>query len=201
MSDSDPFSFSPHHSKFQRSVAVSLFSDTLAALALNIQSEGLKDTPRRWVNALLEMTEGYGVNVQDLLKVSFDGQEYDQVVTLSGISFVSLCEHHLLPFIGQAHVAYLPRDNRVVGLSKLARVVEAFARRLQLQERMTQQIAAALWDNLKPHGVAVIVEAEHQCMACRGIRKPGAVMRTSALRGSFMDNADVRAEVFGLLLR
>lgn len=157
--------------------------------------EGLRDTPARVVRAFREMTAGYHEDPVKILSTSFDAT-YDEMVVLKDILFTSLCEHHLLPFIGVATVGYIPRD-RVVGLSKLARVTLCFARRLQLQERMTTQIANALMDNLHPLGVGVIVRAQHQCMACRGVSLAGATMVTSALYG-MMREGTVREEFLRL---
>ncbi len=159
------------------------------------ERDGLRDTPGRVVRALEEMTSGYGENPAQILERRFDAT-YDEMVVLKGIDFVSLCEHHLLPFIGTAAVGYIPRD-KVVGLSKLARLVHCFARRLQLQERMTRQVVDALQENLNPVGAGVIVQAAHQCMACRGVKLSGATMVTSALVGE-MQAPEVRAEFLRL---
>lgn len=164
--------------------------------------QGMQDTPARVVRALREMTDGYSVDVRALLTTTFDAHGYDQIVALSKIPYTSLCEHHLLPFSGVAGVAYLPGEGdaaRVVGLSKLARVVEVYARRFQLQERMTQQIADAVHVHLHARGVAVVVQGTHACMSCRGVRKPGAVMTTSVMLGRFREDASARAEVLALL--
>lgn len=160
--------------------------------------EGLLDTPKRVLKSFKEMTTGYDVDPATLLATTFAGESYDGVVCCDGIEFTSLCEHHLLPFMGRAHIAYIPKD-RVVGLSKLARLVDCYARRLQIQERMTQQIAFALEQHLRPNGVAVVVEARHECMACRGVRKPGAMMRTSSLSGAFRKEGPARSEFFSLV--
>jgi len=168
----------------------------LAMLGEDPLREGLLDTPRRVIKALVEMTRGYHENPVEILKARFEA-DYDQMVVLRGIGFTSLCEHHLLPFIGTATVGYIPRD-RVVGLSKLARLTLCFARRLQLQERMTTQIANALAEHLKPLGVGVVVRAEHQCMACRGVKASGATMVTSALLGEMREDPAVRAEFLRL---
>lgn len=162
------------------------------------EDEGLHDTPRRVADALLEMTRGYNVDPGELLGVTFS-EKCEDIVALAHIPFVSLCEHHLLPFVGHAGVAYIPSRGRVVGLSKLARLVDCYAKRLQLQERMTNQIADAIQTHLDPVAVAVVVEAEHQCMACRGASKPGAVMLTSSMHGSFRDKPAARHEVLQLL--
>lgn len=161
--------------------------------------EGIEATPGRAARALLEMTSGYDVDVAGLM-TDFESDGYDEMVILRGVPFVSLCEHHLLPFEGQAHVAYIPSE-RIVGLSKIARVVEAYARRLQVQERLTIQIADAIEDHLAPVGVLVIVEAEHSCISCRGVRKPGVSAVTSALRGAIRDKPEARAEALMLIAR
>jgi GTP cyclohydrolase I len=187
--------------------------ELLRAVGEDPHREGLRDTPRRVFQALAEMTAGCRESAAEHLAVTFDGGAYDEVVVLAGIPFTSLCEHHLLPFSGTASVAYLPGEvapaqdseasrtgmYRVVGLSKLARVVDVFARRLQLQEQLTVQIADALEEHLMPRGTAVLVEAAHSCMSCRGVLKTGAVMRTNALRGAFRTNPSLRAEVMALL--
>lgn len=159
--------------------------------------DGLRDTPKRMAAALREMTSGYAVDVEALF-TTFERDGYDSLVVERGIPFTSLCEHHVLPFNGVAHIGYLPVE-RVVGLSKLARVVDAFARRLQIQERMTVQIADAIEKHLTPLGVIVVVEAEHSCMACRGVRKPGVVAVTSVTRGALRDNPESRAEALAML--
>ena len=170
----------------------------LIASGFDVEQEGIRGTPRRVAAALAEMTSGYDQDPAQLLSVTFDGGDYDQIVALADISFSSLCEHHLLPFIGTASLAYLPGD-RVVGLSKLARVVDVFAKRLQLQERMTKQIADAIADHLRPRGVVVVVEAQHLCMSCRGASKPGSHMVTSALRGHFQSSPAAKEEALQLL--
>jgi len=159
--------------------------------------EGLEDTPKRYVKALLELTEGYREDPAEILETQFD-VPYDQMVVVSGIEFTSLCEHHILPFTGKAVVGYIPRD-RVVGLSKIARVVHVFARRLQVQERLTQQIAEAIQEHVEPIGVGVVVTATHQCMTIRGAKEDmDAKMTTSALLGVMRDSPDARAEFLAL---
>ena len=156
--------------------------------------EGLVDTPRRVVKAYEEFFSGYQVDPTDYLERTFEETDgYDEMIVLRDIAFVSHCEHHILPVIGKAHVAYLP-NRRVVGISKLARVVEAYARRLQIQERMTAQIANAIETALQPRGIAVVVEAEHQCMTTRGVMKPGVSMVTSRMLGAFREDAKTRLE-------
>jgi len=169
----------------------------LLALGENPEREGLADTPRRVAKMYRELFAGVAADPAVHLKRVFH-EQYDEVVLLRDIDFHSLCEHHLLPFHGKAHVAYLP-NGKVVGLSKLARTVDAFARRPQVQERMTCQIADALMTHLEPKGVVVVVEAEHLCMKMRGVQKPNGTMVTSAVRGTFKENAAARAEVMSLI--
>jgi GTP cyclohydrolase I len=164
----------------------------------DVHRDGLIETPARAANALAELTSGYGVDVGALLK-TFDAEGHDGMVVQTGIPFYSLCEHHLLPFFGTAHIAYIP-DGKIVGLSKLARVVDAYARRLQVQERLTDQVAEAL-ERLQPRGIMVIVEAEHLCMAMRGVERPGAITRTSAVRGVMDTKPEARAEALTLLTK
>jgi len=158
--------------------------------------DGLLDTPARVTRMLAEMTTGYQQEPADILKRVFD-DGCDEMVILKGIRFTSLCEHHMLPFQGTASVGYLPRG-RVVGISKLARLVQCFARRLQIQERMTRQIAEALEKHLDPMGVGVVVEAHHECMGCRGVLQPTASMVTSSMLGEFRTNPPMRAEFLRL---
>jgi GTP cyclohydrolase IA len=156
--------------------------------------EGLRATPARVVRAYEEWFAGYKDNPRDYLKSTFEQTGgYDEVVVLRDIRFESHCEHHMAPIIGRVHIGYLPRD-RVVGISKLARLVEVYARRLQIQERMTAEIASCLEEVLKPHGVAIVAEATHQCMTTRGIHKPGVTMVTSRMLGVFRDHAETRHE-------
>lgn len=152
------------------------------------------DTPARFLNALAEMAGvGNAHDPSEHLDRMFD-VDVDEMVVVRGIDFVSLCEHHLLPFTGTAAVGYLPADGRVVGLSKIPRMVDGYARRLQVQERLTNQIADAMQNRLGPEGVGVLVRASHGCVACRGVRQPGVEMVTTAMRGSMRANADTRAE-------
>ena len=158
--------------------------------------EGLLDTPKRVLKAFKEMTEGYHLNPADILGTTFDVGDVDEMVVVRNIEFVSLCEHHMLPFTGTAAVAYIPKD-RVVGLSKIARLIDLYARRLQVQERFTRQITTALDEHLNPKGSACVIEAAHACMGCRGVRKPSARMVTSSLTGMFRQH-EVRAEFLSL---
>jgi GTP cyclohydrolase I len=156
--------------------------------------EGLVDTPQRVVTAYGEWFAGYAIDPEEILSRTFEEVNgYDEMVILRGVRFESHCEHHMAPIIGQAHVGYLP-DRRVVGISKLARLVDAFAKRLQIQERMTAQIAATLNDVLKPQGVGVVIEATHGCMTTRGVHKNGLTMVTSQMIGAFRDDASMRRE-------
>lgn len=162
----------------------------------DVGREGLALTPSRYVKALDELTAGYHQKAEQILETCFDAEGYDEMVILRGIEFHSTCEHHLLPFSGTAHVAYIPR-RKVVGLSKMARLVDCFSRRLQIQERMTSQIAKSMQSALNPLGVGVTVSATHSCMSCRGVSKQQAKMVTTALLGCFRDLA-VRTEFFAL---
>ena len=161
--------------------------------------EGLRDTPKRVVSAFEEWFSGYGADPEDILKRTFEETDgYDEMVLLKDIRFESHCEHHMAPIIGKAHVAYLP-DRRVVGISKLARLVEAYAKRLQIQEKMTAQIANTIDEILQPKGVAVVIEAAHQCMTTRGVHKSGVVMVTSRMLGAFRDNPSTRREFLAMV--
>lgn len=172
--------------------------DLLRLVGEDVQREGLLETPARVVRAWQEMTAGYAQDPKDVLKLFKDGAEdYDEMIAVRNIPFYSACEHHMLPFFGTADIAYIPSEPpraRIVGLSKLARVLEVYARRLQVQERMTRQIADALEQNLMPRGVAVRVRARHMCMECRGVRSHGTVTDTRVVRGLFRDVSAVRAE-------
>ncbi|OGO56013.1 MAG: GTP cyclohydrolase I FolE [Chloroflexi bacterium RBG_16_72_14] len=157
--------------------------------------EGLRATPDRMHRMYHELTAGYHVDPERLINRAVFDVDYSEMVVVKDIPFYSLCEHHLLPFFGSAHVAYVP-DGRVIGLSKIPRIVEMYARRLQVQERMTQQVADFLMDRLAPKGVGVVLEATHLCAAMRGVRKPGTVMTTAAVLGLFRRNDKTRAEFF-----
>jgi len=171
--------------------------EILLAVGENPDREGLVRTPTRVARAYAELMAGLADDPRRHLKTVFH-ERYDEVVLLRDIEFHSLCEHHLLPFTGRAHVAYLP-GGKVVGLSKLARLVEGYARRPQVQERLTTQIADALMEELTPAGAACVIEATHTCMTMRGIKKHGSTMVTSALRGIFKDNASSRHEILSLM--
>jgi GTP cyclohydrolase I len=170
----------------------------LEGIGRNVDEGVLAETPRRVADAYTEIFGGTEVAPEELVKV-FHEEGYDEMVLVKDIPFYSMCEHHLLPFHGRAHVAYIPKEGRITGISKLARVVEAHARRLQVQERMTADIANSLTGTLNPKGVLVIVEAEHLCMTMRGIKKPGSLTKTSVVRGIFRENPATRAEAMTLI--
>jgi len=160
--------------------------------------EGLLRTPERVIDSFEEIYEGYKLDPKEVLSSTFNGEGYDGIVLLRDIEMHSTCEHHLQPFKGRAHVAYIPTD-RIVGISKLARIVDLHSRRLQNQERITQGVADDIESNLNPLGCAVIVEAAHGCMQCRGVRKQNSVMTTSAMRGVFFDKKEARTELMQLI--
>ena len=160
--------------------------------------EGLQRTPERVAQFYAELTEGMWIDPKEQI-VPLPGDSHDEMVLVKDISIASVCEHHLAPFVGKCHIAYIPKNGRIVGLSKLARIAEIFARRLQVQERLTQQIAQTLYDELKPVGVMVVIEAEHTCMTLRGVKKPGAITITSAVLGGFRRDPRTRAEAMALI--
>lgn len=160
--------------------------------------EGLRDTPERMEKSMAYLTKGYRQNPEEVIGRAIFNESYDEMVVVRDIDFYSMCEHHLLPFSGKAHVAYIPKG-KIVGLSKIPRMVDVFARRLQVQERMTQQIAQTLVDMLEPQGVAVVVEGYHMCMAMRGVEKQNSWMTTSAMRGVFKTSTRTREEFLQLI--
>lgn len=170
----------------------------LDAIGEDPDREGLVDTPKRVARMYEELFTGMNEDPGEHFSVIFN-EEHEELVLVKDIPFFSMCEHHLVPFFGQAHVAYIPRDGRVTGLSKLARAVEAVSRRPQLQERITSTVADTIMKKLNPYGVVVVLEAEHMCMTMRGVKKPGAKTVTSAVRGIFNKDAAARAEVFSLI--
>ena len=175
--------------------------EILAAVGEDPERDGLLDTPARVARMYEEIFAGLRVDPKELLQVTFEA-EHDEMVMVRDIPFSSVCEHHLVPFIGRAHVAYIPnRDGRITGLSKLARLVEAYARRPQVQERLTTQIADEMERTLEPRGVLVVISAEHLCMSMRGVRKPGATTVTSAVRGLFRESTATRAEAMRFIGR
>jgi len=172
-------------------------TEILIAIGEDIKREGIKETPARVASMYAELLAGMHEDPKEHLRSVFT-ENYDEIVLLRNIPFYSICEHHLMPFIGSAHVAYLPAG-AVLGVSKLARIVDCFAHRLHVQERLTDQIADFLMNSLKPRGVAVVLEASHSCMTIRGIKKPGSIMVTSALRGIFKKDPKSRNEVMTLM--
>ncbi len=175
-------------------------SKTLSAIGEDPNRQGLEKTPHRVAKSTLFLTQGYDLDARAILESAVFEEENNQMILVRDIEVYSLCEHHMIPFFGKAHVAYIP-DGKIVGLSKLARVVDVFARRLQVQERMTLQIRDALNDVLEPQGVAVIVEATHLCMVMRGVQKQHSVTTTSAMSGVFLDNPNTRSEFMKLISR
>lgn len=172
----------------------------LVAVGEDPDREGLRDTPDRVGRLYAELFEGLTQDPEEILGSVFQEDEHREIVMVKDIAFYSMCEHHLIPFHGKAHVAYLP-NGALTGLSKLARLVEAFAKRPQMQERLTSQVADTLMDVMSPLGVMVVIEAEHMCMSMRGVRKPGSATITSAVRGTFATNDATRAEALSLLNR
>ncbi|NPV26424.1 MAG: GTP cyclohydrolase I FolE [Firmicutes bacterium] len=170
----------------------------LEAIGENPEREGLRNTPARVARMYQEIFHGLQEDPRDHLEILFT-EEHEEMVLVKDIPLYSMCEHHLVPFYGKAHVAYIPRKGRITGLSKLARVVEGYAKRPQLQERLTSQIADAIMERVQPRGVVVVIEAEHMCMTMRGIRKPGSKTLTSAVRGVFQTSEATRAEAFALI--
>ena len=193
MSALPPENFNVDHPRIEKAVR-----EILAAVGEDPNREGLLETPARVARMYAEMFSGLHRDPKIHLQKVFT-EKYDEVVLIKDISFCSMCEHHLLPFSGKAHVGYLP-DGKVVGLSKLARVVEDVSRRPQVQERMTEHIAELVETELSARGVAVVLEASHSCMTIRGIRKPGSMCLTSAMRGVFRENLSSRAEILGLIV-
>jgi GTP cyclohydrolase I len=189
----------PERTPEQRARALAAVRELIEWIGDDPNREGLRDTPRRVVDAYLEYFAGYAQDPDAYLERTFEQVGgYDEVVLLRDIPFNSHCEHHMAPILGKAHVAYLPKD-RVVGISKLARVVRAYARRLQVQERLTAEIADCINRVLMPNGVAVVIEATHACMTCRGVETPGVVMTTSRMMGAFRDDPRSRQEIMKLM--
>lgn len=174
------------------------FLELLKAIGEDPHREGLLKTPERAARAFAFLTQGYRQDVEQIVNGAIFESDASEIVLVKDIELYSMCEHHLLPFIGRAHVAYIPKG-KVIGLSKVARIVDVFARRLQIQENLTTQIAESLMDCLQPAGVAVVVEAKHLCMMMRGVEKQNSVMKTSCLLGTFKDDARTRSEFLALL--
>jgi GTP cyclohydrolase I len=176
----------------------SIYKQVLTVLGEDPEREGLLLTPERVAKSLQFLTQGYLVNPDEIIRSAMFEEEYKEMVIVKDIDIFSLCEHHMIPFIGKAHVAYIP-DRFITGLSKIARVVEIFARRLQVQERLTVQIRDCIQQNLNPLGVAVVIEAKHMCMVMRGIQKQNSVTTTSAFTGDFLNNISTREEFIHLI--
>jgi GTP cyclohydrolase IA len=174
------------------------YRELLQSIGEDVNREGLQRTPDRAARALEFLTQGYRQNLDEIINGAVFESSASEIILVKDIELYSLCEHHLLPFIGRAHVAYLP-NGKVIGLSKAARIVDVFARRLQIQENLTTQIAESLMNCLEPSGVAVVVEAKHLCMMMRGVEKQNSVMKTSCLLGTFKDDARTRSEFLSLL--
>ncbi len=174
------------------------FHEILESIGEDPQRQGLVRTPARAAQSFEFLTQGYRQSVEEVVNEAIFDTEAREIVMVKDIELYSMCEHHLLPFIGKAHVAYIP-DGKVIGLSKVARIVDVFARRLQIQENLTTQIAEALMDVLHPLGVAVVIEAKHLCMMMRGVEKQNSIMKTSSLRGCFAEDARTRSEFLSLL--
>lgn len=174
------------------------YKDILIGLGENPEREGLLKTPERVAKALQYLTHGYDVKPDEILRSAMFKEEYSQMVVVKDIEIFSMCEHHMLPFFGKAHIAYIPKGH-IVGLSKLPRVVDAFARRLQVQERLTNEIMNCIQHTLNPAGVAVVIECKHLCMAMRGVQKQNSVTTTSAFTGEFISNDKTRAEFLKLI--
>jgi GTP cyclohydrolase IA len=170
----------------------------LEGMGEDLGRPGMRDTPARVARMYQEITTGLHEDASDVLQAVFE-EGHDEMVMVRDIPMYSICEHHLLPFLGRAHVAYVPRDGRITGLSKLARLVDGLAKRPQVQERLTSQVADALVERLHPQGALVVIEAEHLCMSMRGVRKPGAITVTSAVRGVFRDSLPTRLEAMNLI--
>ena len=175
-----------------------LVTELLKELGEKPDREGLQKTPARVASMYTFLTQGYHADIKKIVNAAVFKEKYSEMVIVKDIDFFSLCEHHLLPFYGKCHIAYIPKG-RIVGLSKMPRIVEAFARRLQVQERLTQQIADTLYDSLQPQGVGVVIEARHLCMMMRGVEKQNSVATTSAMLGSFRDDVKTRSEFLTLI--
>lgn len=187
-------------SEENKEIIMNAVRDILTAVGENPDRPGLVETPKRVANMYEEMFKGIDEDPKQHLKL-FDEESNDELVIVRDIPFSSMCEHHLLPFVGKAHIAYIPSNNKIIGLSKFARIVDNFAKKPQVQERLTSDIADFLEKNLQPKGVAVIMEAEHMCMSIRGAKASGSQTQTSALRGTIKKDARTRAEVLSLLMK
>ena len=182
----------------KRATVEDLVEHMLASLGEDPTREGLVETPRRVARSLEFLTSGYTQDIDEVLNGAIFSERYNEMVIVKDIDFFSMCEHHMLPFFGKAHVAYIP-NGKIIGLSKIPRIVEVFSRRLQVQERMTQQIAETLYSALSPEGVGVVVEARHMCMMMRGVEKQNSVATTSAMLGTFREDVKTRQEFLNLV--
>ena len=181
-------------------VTEDLIRQLLIEIGEDPDRQDLRKTPQRVAQFWQQVTQGYRVDIESILKGAVITGDYNQMVVIKDIDFYSLCEHHLVPFWGKVHIGYIP-DGKIVGLSKIPRIVRVFAQRLQVQERLTAQVADSIWDHLKPQGVAVVIEASHACMTARGVNTPGVMMTTSRMLGVFRDDERSRREVLALMGR
>ena len=184
---------------FDEKKARKAISLLLESFGENLSREGIKRTPERVAQFYKEMLSGYGQDPLKIASVRYETEDHEEIVLVKDVAFYSLCEHHLLPFFGKAHIAYIPKKDAIIGVSKLIRLIEVFANRLQLQERLTKQIADTVMKSVKPYGVMVVLEAEHLCMTMRGSKKPGSKVLTSAVRGAFLKDVRTRSEALSLL--
>ena len=197
-SDNEGYSRVDIFSEERTEQLTSIYGKVLDLIGEDANREGLRGTPLRVAKSLQFLTQGYGVDPPGIIKSAMFREEYREMVIVKNIELFSLCEHHMIPFLGKAHVAYIP-DKYITGLSKIARVVEAFSRRLQVQERLTVQIRDCIQETLNPLGVAVVIEAKHLCMVMRGVQKQNSVTTTSAFTGEFLNKASTRSEFINLI--
>ncbi len=187
-----------HYSDLKTRKLAELYKEVLYTIDPDPKREGLENTPMRVAKAMQFLTQGYDIDPHEILSSAMFKEEYKQMVVVKDIEIFSMCEHHMLPFFGKAHVAYIP-DGYITGLSKIARIVDAYARRLQVQERLTVEIRNCIHDTLKPVGVAVVIEAQHMCMTMRGVQKQNSVTTTSAFKGEFLKNQATREEFLHII--
>ena len=185
--------------KFDEKKAKDAVKLLLESFGEDLKREGIRRTPERVAEFYKEALSGNAADPLKLVSARYATEDHEEIVLVKDIPFYSLCEHHLLPFFGKAHIAYIPKKDRIIGVSKLIRLVEVFANRLQLQERLTKQVADTVMKSVCPHGVMVVLEAEHLCMTMRGVKKPGSAMVTSAMRGIFLKDFRTRSEAMALL--